>query len=476
MTGAHYQRLPESPGWADSGMCALMKLRNSLRPTAIRMVDLGQPLPALTEVQDYPTVRVFVAWNGRPLGSVDIANRHQPISAARLREAIVDGLILKLLEPGRNLSKDALWATTLTALTQHYMPTDTEPVPLPAEVSASIVVATHDRPEDLRNCLRCLVAQRSPRRVEIVVVDNNPASGLTPPVVAEFPGVMLVNEPRQGLAYARNAGFSSSSGDIVIATDDDVTMPPDWLEKLVAPFVRTEVMAVTGNILPLELETPAQRLFEAYGGLGRGFEGREVNRDWFGQFGAAVPTWKLGATANAAFRATIFSHPQIGLMDEALGPGMPSGVGEDTYLFYKILKAGYTIVYEPSAYVWHKHRRDMRALRRQIYNYSKGHVAYHLTTLIRDHDLRALVRLAVSLARIYLQRAKERLRGRSIYPLSLIMLEIIGNLAGPFALWQSRRRVQREGYSEPYIPVPRRSTTVQEPRLVEAQQYATVDL
>jgi len=59
-----------------------MKLRNSLRPIAIRTVDLGQPLPALTEVQDYPTVRVFVAWNGRPLGSVDIANRRQSISAA----------------------------------------------------------------------------------------------------------------------------------------------------------------------------------------------------------------------------------------------------------------------------------------------------------------------------------------------------------------------------------------------------------
>jgi len=432
-----------------------MKLRNSLRPIAIRTVDLGQPLPALTEVQDYPTVRVFVAWNGRPLGSVDIANRRQSISAARLRETIVDGLILKLLEPGRNLSKDAIWAKTLTALTQHYMLTDTEPVPLPAEVSASIVVATCDRPEDLRTCLRCLVAQRSPRGVEIVVVDNNPASGLTPPVVAEFPGVRLVNEPRKGASYARNKGIITSRGDLVTTTDDDVTLPPDWLEKLVAPFVRTEVMAVTGNVLPLELETPAQRLFETYGGLGRGFEGREANQDWFGQFLSAVPTWRLGGTANAAFRATIFNHPQIGLMDEALGPGTPTGVGEDTYLFYKILKAGYPIVYEPSAYVWHKHRRDMRALRRQIYNYSKGHVAYQLTTLIRDRDLRGLAQLVTHLPVWHLRRLKARLLGKSSYPVSLILLEVVGNLAGPWSLWQSRRRVQREGLSEPYIPVPR---------------------
>ena len=74
----------------------------------------------------------------------------------------------------------------------------------------------------------------------------------------------------------------------------------------------------------------------------------------------AVPTWKLGATANAAFRAAIFSDPAIGVLDEALGAGMPTGCSEDTYLFYRILKAGHTIVYEPAAWVWHEHRRDAR--------------------------------------------------------------------------------------------------------------------
>ena len=34
-------------------------------------------------------------------------------------------------------------------------------------------------------------------------------------------------------------------------------------------------------------------------------------------------------------------------MDEALGPGMPSGVGEDSYLLYRIVRAGWTVVYEP---------------------------------------------------------------------------------------------------------------------------------
>jgi len=424
-------------------------------PIAVRCIELRRPLRALTDVANYGSVRLFVTWDDRPLGSVDIANHYQPIGEARLREAIAHNFAYDLL---------------CMALPQHYLQIEDQTAEaqlakLADDVSVSVVVATYDRPTDLRNCLRLLLAQESSRRIEIVVVDNNPSSGLTAPVLAEFPEVVLVQEPRKGLAYARNAGFAASSGDIAVATDDDVTMPPTWIEKLVAPFARSDVMVVTGNVLPLELETYAQYLFEAYGGLGRGFQRFEADRHWFASFRRqAVPTWQLGATANAAFRASIFSHPQIGLMDESLGPGMPSGVGEDTYLFYKVLKAGYTVVYEPAAYVWHRHRRDLEALRRQIYNYSKGHIAYHLTTLLRDGDTRALARLMRDIPRGYIWYIKEYLRGRSPYPLSMIWLEMTASLAGPWSLWRSRQRVRREGHSAAYVPVAQRSPIAYEMR------------
>lgn len=435
---------------------------------AERSVDLCQCLKPLADVTDYPLTRVSVTRGGRLLGHVDIANQHQLISATRLRDEIVREFNLKLLEESDTSALDSVTAETLATLRRHYMPTegtsktDTSDR-LPVVIPVSVVVATYDRPDHLRNCLRCLTAQETLRQVEIIVVDNHPTSRLTPPVVAEFPEVVLVNEPRQGLSYARNAGIVASKGKIIVATDDDVTMPSDWLEKLIAPFTRDDVMIVTGNVFPLELETSAQELFEAYGGLGRGFERREADGNWFESFGRrAVPTWTLGSTANAAFRTTIFSDPQIGLLEEALGPGTPTGAGEDTYLFYKVLRTGYTLVYEPEAYVWHEHRRDISSLRRQIYCYSKGHVAYHLTTLIRDHDLRALLRLTVELPKWHLWRIKEWLLGRRTHPLSLTLLEIIGNLAGPFALWRSRRRLKREGRTKPYVPLTQRSSLGQE--------------
>jgi glycosyltransferase involved in cell wall biosynthesis len=424
---------------------------------AIRTIDLSRPVCSLADVSEYASVRLLVTWESRPLGYMEIANRHQPVSLTRLRHEIAAKLAPQLLQERVRQS---------FAPPGHISST-TSPATLPAHIPVSVVIATYDRPDDLRNCLRCLTQQDSPRPLEIIVVDNHPASGATPSVATEFPGIVLLSEPRQGLACARNCGFRASHGRVVVTTDDDVTMPPDWIEKLLSPFVQDDVMAVTGNVLPLELETAAQRLFEAYGGLGRGFERLVADGNWFRQFRSAVPTWTLGATANAAFRAEIFAHPQIGLLDETLGAGTPAGCSEDTYLFYKILKANCTLVYEPSAFVFHKHRRDFSALRRQLYNYSKGHVAYHLTTLLRDRDLRALVRLGIRLPHTYLHRLKDRLLGRSDYPASLIFLEIMGNLAGPWALWRSRRRLRHRGYragDPPAHDAPRMSHNLQPPR------------
>jgi hypothetical protein len=171
----------------------------------------------------------------------------------------------------------------------------------------------------------------------------------------------------------------------------------------------------------------------------------------------------LGATANAAFRASVFADPAVGLIDEALGAGTPTGCSEDTYLFYKLLKAGHTIVYEPSAWVWHRHRATMDSLRRQIYAYSKGHVAYHLTTLIQDGDKRSLIRLFCSLPFAYLRRAVQRVRRHSDYPLSLIVLEVMGNFAGPLALWRSRRRARALGRSAPLVQEHRDVVSVESP-------------
>ncbi|MEO0985818.1 MAG: glycosyltransferase [Cyanobacteria bacterium J06639_14] len=419
---------------------------------AIRQVELSQPLQPLKDLSDYSSVRVFVSWKNSPLGSFDYNNRTQDVAPITLVRKIVETMAGKLLDPTGYTAWDVVWTKAVATITRGYgLQAMDIPERVPDTVPVSVIVGTFDRPDDLRNCIRHLQAQQTKRKFEIVIVDNHPQSGLARPVQEEFPHLVWVEEPRQGVAYARNAGVNASTGEIMITIDDDVTVPPDWMEKLITPLTKPGVMMVTGNILPLELETESQQSFENYGGLGRGFESFAVDGSWYDLFPhKPSPIWDLGGTANAAFRATMFSHPAIGLMDEALGPGMPSGVGEDSYLFYKVIKAGYTIVYEPKACVWHQHRRTQAALRKQIYNYSKGHVAHNLTTWLRDGDWRGLAQVLLGLPYAHYYRIKERLLGRSDYPIALIFLEMRGNLAGPWSLWRSRLRVKRQGFSATY--------------------------
>ena len=214
--------------------------------------------------------------------------------------------------------------------------------------SATIVIATLDRPADLAACL----ARSSPTRASTASTSLSSTTTRrrgSPAVCDRFPTVRRLDEARRGLSYARNAGIVAAGGDVVVATDDDVRVPDGWLDLLLDPFRRNDVMAVCGNVQPLELGNPAQLDFERISPLSKGFQRFESRwadpiKPW-----RAFPAWELGATANAAFRRVVFADPEIGLLDEALGAGMPSGVGEDSYLLYRIVRAGWTVVYDPTA-------------------------------------------------------------------------------------------------------------------------------
>jgi hypothetical protein len=101
--------------------------------------------------------------------------------------------------------------------------------------------------------------------------------------------------------------------------------------------------------------------------------------------------------------------------------------------------------------VWHKHRQSIPSFRRQIYNYSKGHIAHHLITLIRYKDLRGLFRIIAELPVDNINRIIKSLLGRSSYPVSMILLEIAGNFAGPWALFRSWLRVKKMGRSTSFL-------------------------
>ena len=415
--------------------------------TKIITIDLERPLPAeIPDAANYDTVWAIVLRHQVPVGQVEIGNCRTPVLADQLRSEIIRQLGNLLLKGQDFYSPDFAIATGCQPKPaaekwveapelEHLLPG------LKAEPGRtffmSIVVCTRDRPDDLRMCLETLVDLDPGRhRLELIVVDNNPASGQTKAVVNDFPQVRYEMETRPGVAYGRNKGLTSAQGDIVAYIDDDVKVPAQWPSRILAPFADARVMCVSGLVLPLEMESESQEMFEKYGALSRGYVPRIFDSKFFNRSKKhVVHTWDLGGTANVAIRKEVIVDS--GMFDETLGPGLPTGVGEDIYMFYRILKAGHICYYEPAAYVWHKHRTSMKALRKQLYNYNKGQTSYQLRTLVTDGDRRAVRQLLVDLPKWHMRRILEISLGRQDYSLRLVMLEIWGNVIGLFAFWQA---------------------------------------
>ena len=139
---------------------------------------------------------------------------------------------------------------------------------VPDDLVVSVVICTRDRPGELARCLASLPAQ-TPVPDQVVVVDNASSDGRTHEVVVKAEAI-YVREERSGLDFARNAGVRAASGHILVYTDDDVRLHPRWLERMVNAFNDDRIMAVTGMVLPAELETEAQMFFEERWPFGRG--------------------------------------------------------------------------------------------------------------------------------------------------------------------------------------------------------------
>jgi GT2 family glycosyltransferase len=226
----------------------------------------------------------------------------------------------------------------------------------------SAVICTRDRPGALWRCLQSLSQLNTPPD-QILVVDNASRDDAAEDIARTF-GADYTREERPGLDYARNRGAREALGEIVAFVDDDVAVHPGWTERTIAAFDDPAVMAVTGLVLPAELETRAQIVFESQWGFGRGYARIDYRPDFLIASGQHIaPTWRIGAGANMAFRREIFD--KVGYFDERLDAGA-AGCGGDSEFWYRILARGWCCRYEPSSVVFHYHRRSERELANQI--------------------------------------------------------------------------------------------------------------
>jgi len=330
-----------------------------------------------------------------------------------------------------------------------------ELVPAPSAASlplVTIAICTKDRPESVERLLLSLTTQAIaiPERgagLEILIVDNAPSDERTRKLAEQRSEVRYVREPRPGLNFARNRALREARGEILAFLDDDVIADRHWSAGLASAWADNgDAAAFTGQVLPMELATEAQILFEKRGGFRRGFHrvryGPVLAGNSLYPGGAGI----FGAGANMAFRAEVLRR--IGGFDEALdNPAVPGG--GDLDIFYRIIRAGYALVYEPRFLVFHQHRREMEALRVQYRrSWGVGFMCYVGKSLSSDRERRVnLFRLIVwwfvHEVTTLLSHMKKRVLGKPHIPPSMVLGELWGGVVGLLGGYsRSQRRVE----------------------------------
>ena len=210
----------------------------------------------------------------------------------------------------------------------------------PPEVS--VIIPAYNEEKDILQTLYSLAANRTSRSVEIIVVNNNSKDNTEALVRAT--GVSCINELKQGITAARNAGLAAAIGKYVLNADADTIYPADWIEEMVAPIAGDNKIALTYGRFSL-IPTGSTSRFIYF----------------FYEYIADVTRFINKITKDEAMNAygfnTCFRREQ-GLQVD--GYNHPDGANEDGWLALKLRNKGFGRLYKVTnkkALVWTTDRR-----------------------------------------------------------------------------------------------------------------------
>lgn len=233
----------------------------------------------------------------------------------------------------------------------------------------SIIVCTRNRAESLVRTIRSIGKCRIPADLaaELLVVDNG-STDETCRIVEKIDlsnlSLRLIQEPAVGVSHAKNCGLAEAAGKILLFTDDDVMVPPDWIDGMCRPILEGNADAMAGGVrFPAELDGQVR-----------------ICRSWFASTeGIAADHPDRFVGANMAFSREVLE--QVPAFDTELGPGA-LGFGEETLFAYQLREAGFRLVTRFETMVEHHFdpkrltRTNMLEAARRM-GRSKAYVLYH---------------------------------------------------------------------------------------------------
>lgn len=244
----------------------------------------------------------------------------------------------------------------------------------------SVVIATKDRPRQLKNCLRTIFKSDTNFLSQLIIVDQS-QDGLSQQVVAQLVKqhsrfkkiVDYFSLKEAGLSKARNWGIDQSRGEIIAFTDDDCLVDSEWINRIEWCLSQyPEVAGVTGNTYPYQPKSHPQELSPCT------FIKPSILLN--------TPTYhadQIGYGNNMAFRRDIFN--KIGYFTEWLGVGSEGKSAEDAEFFLRLLDAGHLLFHDQEMIVYHHRWLDKQSFfSSQTYNqYLVGELACYSYYAVR---------------------------------------------------------------------------------------------
>lgn len=206
----------------------------------------------------------------------------------------------------------------------------------------SVIIPHLNQVDYLRACLASLEAQSQPRGdFEILVVDNG-SLVLPHDVIAQHPGVQLLQEPTPGPGMARNCGVAASKGETLCFIDADCRAHPLWLESILRALEAYPAGTIIGGDVRIWRNDLAR------------FTAIEAYESVFAyRFKMYIEKQGYSGTGNLAVRRVDFDR---------VGPFGGLQIAEDVDWGARARSAGLTIRYVQDMIVYHPARRTLREL------------------------------------------------------------------------------------------------------------------
>ncbi len=394
-------------------------------PYPIHEIEVTHPLPTLTLSEGDTGVALIVRRQDQPIGFLMQPSTNRQIEPDTIAGWIAEKLSAKLLQ-------EAIRDEWIAPISARFP-------------SLTVAICTKDRPDNVARCLNSLLRLQLPDVFfEIVVIDNAPSDDRTQTLVSTLSTVRYVQEPKPGLNFARNRALKEASTELLAFLDDDVVVDRQWLKGLMTAWAENpDAAACTGLVLPYELKTEAQILFERRGGFGRGFEkiryGQVLPNNPLYPCGAGI----FGAGCNMTFRRDVLL--KLGGFDDALDTGAPLPGGGDLDMFYRVIRSGNAFVYEPQYLVYHQHRQEYEKLRRQYWTWGLGFMAFVTKSYQSDLAQRSQFRRLVQWW--FKDQGKQLIKslmGRHSLPSEMVLAELWGGMVGLLGEYgRSQQRIEQ---------------------------------